>query len=227
MGAIIRKTAADLERARQRVAWIDDDDLDDLEPRSRLAAALLGFFTWGGGRLYVGDTLRGAVTLIGLVAWVALSSVVPDAIGSLVFALGGSAAALWSHRGARDVNRFVRTRTELTLTQGPAPATYRLLAQPGAAPPVMVTIAAGTDPPAPSAAHAPLVADLRKLEALRVGGLLTAAEVRDRKIDRFSAAGPATRAELDELLYALMPLKAEGAIDDEDVAFLKRLAGEP
>ncbi len=227
VGALVRKTTVDLERARDRLPWLDDDDLDDLEPRSAFGAAVLGVFTWGGGRLYVGDHLRGAVGILALIAWIALSSVMPDVVGSLVWIFGGTAGALWAHRGARDVNRYVRTRTELALTQGPSPAAYRLLAAHAAVTPSLeASVPAVPTAPAPSARHQPLVDELRKLEALRVAGLLATPEVRDRKIDLFTAAAPASRAELDDLLYALMPLRGEGAIDDDDVAFVKQLGGE-
>lgn len=85
-----------LERARRRLDWVDDDDLDELEARSKLGATLLGFFTWGGGRIYIGDRSRGFGLVVLMLIWVGLTGVVPEAIGSLGFLAGGLAAGLWS-----------------------------------------------------------------------------------------------------------------------------------
>lgn len=223
------KTPADLAQARQDVGWLDDDDVREVERKSRLGAALLGFFTWGGGRLYLGDIPRGAGGIALLVAWSAVSGVLPAAIGSLGFVLAGAAASAWTYRDAKRVNRLVATRDELQLRAGPDPSAYRLLAaaaavDPGLAhalPPVVLQAAA----PPPPGPHAPLLDRLRKLAALRTAGVITEPELQERKLEVLEQAAPASTAELDELLFALLPLGDEGVLGPEDFELLKQLGG--
>jgi len=221
------RNAADLERARQKVGWIDDDDLRDADSKSKLGATLLGLFTWGGGQLYVGDGRAGAVGIGALIAMFAMTgSVLPAGVSGALYWIVGAASAAWSYRRARSVNRFVSIRNELALREGPGPAAYRLLA---AAAVVNPALAAALPPmTAPGAAHnpgrhAPLVEQLRKLAALQRAGILNPAEAHDRKIDLLTEAVPATRAELDELLYALLPLADEGVLGPDDFEFLKQI----
>lgn len=222
------KTPADLDKARQAASWIEDDDVRDLEPRSWLGAALLGFFTWGGGRLYLKDIKAGLALVVALLGWVALSSMLPGGVISAVYALVGGAAALWSADGALRINRLTAVRNELLLRNGPDPAGYRLLA---AAATVNPTLAPAL-PALPSAAApatdprwAPLVERLRKLGALRRAGVIAEPELRDRLIDLLSEAAPPTRAEADELLFALLPLADEGVLGPDDFEFVKQLGG--
>lgn len=220
------KTHADLERAREKIDWVDDDDLVELESKSRPGAALLGFFTWGGGRVYLGDLPRGFGMIGLLIAWISVAPFLPAALGPMIYTLVGACAAMWSYHGARAVNRFVGTRTDLQLRAGPDPSAYRLLTaaasvNPNLAPPPQLAAA-----PAPATGpHAELIDRLRKIAQLRRAGVLHETEVRDRKIDLLSAAAPPTRAELDELLYALLPLGDEGVLDPDDFDFLKQLGG--
>jgi hypothetical protein len=220
------KTHADLERAREKIDWVDDDDLGELESKSRPGAALLGLFTWGGGRVYLGDLPKGLGMIGLLIAWLAIAPFFPAALGPLVYMLVGAGSSMWSYQGARAVNRFVSTRTDLQLRAGPDPSAYRLLAaaasvNPNLAPPPQLAA-----PPAPAAGpYAELIDRLRKIAQLRRSGVLHETEVRDRKIDLLSAAAPPTRAELDELLYALLPLGDEGVLDSEDFEFLKQVGG--
>ena len=232
------KTPADLQRAREQIDWIDDDDLPELETKSRPGAALLGFFTWGGGRLYLGDLPRGFVGILLLFAWAGAAKLMPDALGGLIYMLVGGASAIWSYQDARAVNRFCATRTELMLRQGPDPSAYRLLA---AAASVQPELAGALPPGRPAAAppagplagptagpadgpHGPLVDSLRKVAALHRAGVLHQAELRDRKVDLLTAAAPGSRAELDELLFALLPLGDEGVLEPDDFELLKQLA---
>jgi hypothetical protein len=221
------KTPADLERARKNIEWVDDDDLVELESKSRPGAALLGFFTWGGGRIYLGDLPRG-LGLVGLlIAWTAVSPLLPAFLGPLLYTLVGAGSAMWSYQGARAVNRFVATRTDLQLRAGPDPSAYRLLAAAATVNPHLALPAEVTARAAPpvSGPHAELIDRLRKLAALRRSGVLHETELRDRKIDLLSAAAPPTRAELDDLLFALLPLGDEGVLDADDFEFLKQLGG--
>jgi hypothetical protein len=224
------KTSADLQRARERIDWVEDDDLAELETKSRPGAALLGFFTWGGGRLYLGDLPRGFVGILFLIAWLGAAPFLPDALGPLIYTLVGGGSAIWSYQDARAINRFCSTRTELMLRQGPDPSAYRLLA---AAATVQPELASALPPGPPSPAtqasspgpHGPLIDSLRKIAALHRAGVLHETEVRDRKVDLLSSAAPASRAELDELLFALMPLGTEGVLEPEDFELVKQLAG--
>jgi hypothetical protein len=202
------KTHADLERARAKIEWVDDDDLAEVGRKSRTGAALLGFLTWGGGRVYLGDVPRGLALIGALIGWSLLSGFLPAVLGPLVYMLVGTASAAWSYRGARAMGHFVSTRTEL-LVRG---ATQ-----------VPPQLAAG--PPPATGAYAELIDRLRKVAQLGRAGVLHDAEVRDRKIDLLGAAAPPSRAELDELLYALLPLGDEGVLDAEDFEFLKELGG--
>jgi hypothetical protein len=231
------KTPADLARARERVPWVDDEDLREVERKSRAGAAALSFFTWGGGHLYVGDTKKGAALIVALFAWVAASGALPEAIGSTVVFVVSVLSAVWSYRKAQDVNRFVGTRNEVMLRQGPDPSAYRLLHEAAAVNPNLVPalpaspaplLAAGAPPGEGHAGpHGELTARLRKLASLRQADIITDAELRSRKIDILSELAPASADELDDLLYALLPLAGEGVLDTDDFDFLKQLGGAP
>jgi hypothetical protein len=223
---LLPRTAADLERARDGVPWVADDDLRDLESKSSVGATALGLFTWGGGPMYAGDMKVGLAGVAALVAWVAMSNVVPGGVAAAGYWIVGALSAVWSYRRSRAVNRFVSIRNELALRQGPDPSTYRLLAAAAIANPALLPALPALPSPATAPvaeAHAQVRDQLRKLLALRRAGILHEAEHRDRKIDLLTDAAPATRAELDELLYALLPLADEGALQPDDFEFLKQL----
>lgn len=216
------KTRADLERAREDIAWVDDDDLGELESKSRVGAAVLGFFTWGGGRLFVGDLAKGIAGIGALIGWVALSSVLPASLGPLVYMAGGTIAALWSNDGARKLNKFVAVRSQLQLTQGAGPSGYRLLAGAAQVDPSLAAALPQFGPP-PTSPHAETVEKLRKLAALHTAGVINEAELKDRKVDLFTELGAKT-PDLDELMYALLPLRNEGVLGAEDFEFLKQVS---
>ena len=221
---LLPRTAADLERARDSVEWVANDDLRDLESKSTPGATMLGLFTWGGSHMYVGDMRVGLAGLTALIAWVAAANMVPTGVGAAGYWVVGAISAVWSYKRSRAVNKFVSIRNELTLRQGPDPATYRLLAAAAIANPALLPAMPALPGPAPiSAAHAALRDQLRKLLALHRAGVLHEAEHRDRKVDLLTDAAPATRAEMDDLLYALLPLADEGAMTGEDFEFLKLL----
>lgn len=216
------KTRVDLERARDEIQWVEEDDLSELESKSRLGAAVLGFFTWGGGRLYVGDVGKGIAAIGGLMGWVALAAVLPAALGPLVYMAGGTIGALWSNDGARRVNRFVATRSELQLREGPGMGAYRLLAGAAAVDPSLASALPTFGPP-PTSPHAETVERLRKLAALHQAGVINEAELKDRKVDLFTELGSKS-SDLDELMYALLPLRNEGVLAAEDFEFLKQVS---
>ena len=222
------RTTADLARARDRIDWVDDDDLRDLDSKSSFGAALLSFFTGGGGHLYVGDIRTGIAGIAAWFGWVVIAAnVLPDPIGPIGSTLLGALNAVWSYRRSRAVNRFVAIRNELALRQGPDPSTYRLLAAAAVANPALAkalpALPAPAEAPATTGPHAALIDQLRKLAALHRGGVLHQAELQERKIDLLTQAVPATRTELDDLLYALLPLADEGVLSRDDFEYLKQL----
>jgi TM2 domain-containing membrane protein YozV len=215
------KTRLDLDRDREDIEWVDDRDLSELESKSRLGAAVLGFFTWGGGRLYVGDVGKGIAAIGALVGWVALAALLPEVLGPLVYVAGGTIGALWSHDGARRVNRFVSTRSELQLREGAGPSGYRLLASAATVDPSLAS-ALPTFGVTAGGPHSATVERLRKLAALHHAGVINDAELRERKVDIMTELG-ATNPDVDELLYSLLPLRNEGVLQAEDFEFLKQV----
>jgi hypothetical protein len=219
-----QKTPLDLERAREDVEWIDDDDLRDLESKSTFGASMLGLFTWGGGRLYLGDVPRGIAALVGLAVWATIGHWVPSSVGSLVFFAIGGASAAWSYKGARKVNKYIGTRNELMLRQAAGADGYRLLA--GAALHDPSLAHALPKPKQSSGPLADLSDRLRKLAALRSSGVINDVELRERKLDILNEAAPGTQGELDDMMYALLPLRDEGVLSQDDFDFLKSVGGE-
>ncbi len=73
--------------------------------------------------------------------------------------------------------------------------------------------------------HDPLVDKLRKLIHLRDAKVISEVEHAERKVDLLTAAAAgASRDEIDELLFELLPLLREGTITEQDAEFLKSLA---
>jgi hypothetical protein len=230
--SIPRKTPADLERARSQIPWVEDDDLDELERRSPGGAAALSLVTWGGGQAYAYDGWRGAGMFTGtLAAIILLANTLPVLIPILVIGMS-MASAVDAHRRAKAVTRYVKARTELQLAAGIDPSHYRLLMASAAADPSLVRAlppmpiaAEPAAPPAAAGVHGALIERLRKLQALRRAGVISDHELRERKIDALQQAAPDDRDRLDELLFELLPLVQEGALEAGDVEFLKQLAG--
>ncbi|MGE5185247.1 MAG: hypothetical protein ACM31C_24425, partial [Acidobacteriota bacterium] len=121
------KTRQDLEIARREIEWIDDHDLRDLESKSQVGAALLGLFTWGGGRILTGDLVRGIGAVGALIVWLALGSVLPGGLIAAGYWIGGALGAAWSVQGTRAVNRFCAIRNELLLSERPGGEHQHLL----------------------------------------------------------------------------------------------------
>ncbi len=227
---------ADLARARDKIPWIDDEDLREIEHRSVAGATALGLFTWGGGHLMAGEHAKGAGLIVALIGWVSLAgATLPDPVGSLVYLAVGAVNAVFAYRKVRARNRFVSLRHELSRADGPGPHAYRLLSaaaavDPTAAQELARARAAGVLPPRPPppapagpTVATPLLDKLRKLAALRAAGVINETEHKDRKIDLLTAAAPATRGELDDLLFELLPLADEGVLLPEDFEFLKQV----
>lgn len=207
------KTQADLDAARAEIPWVDDHDLRDLEKRSRVGAALLGLFTWGGGRVYDGDLVRGIGAIVAMVGWFALGAAVPGAVITAGYWLGGVAGAAWSVKGARARNRYCAIRNELLLTQRAVPLML---------PPAAVRIPAPATGP-----HAALIDRLRKLASLRASGVLDESAHQSRKIDVLGEAASALApAELEDLMFALLPLRDEGVLLAEDFDLMKQLGSD-
>ena len=236
------RTTADLQRAREQIPWVEDDDLRSVEYKSLASAGALSFFTWGGGHLYVGKPLQGFSLLAALLTFATL--VPSGSLATAIYFVVSLATTFLSVRNAKDLNRFVAIRNEVALLQGPDPSAYRLLTAAAMADPSLAaalpagTKRAGTEtggesgkteatepasPPAPR--YAALLERLRKLVALHRAGVLTDVELHDRKLDLLQDAAPATREELDDLLYELLPLAGEAVLDEDDFEFLKQVGG--
>ncbi len=225
------KTRQDLEIARHEIEWIDDHDLRDLESKSQVGAALLGLFTWGGGRILAGDMVRGIGAVGALIVWLALGSVLPGGLIAAGFWVGGALGAAWSVQGARAVNRFCATRNELLLTERAGGPNQHLLAGAIA---VQPELAGALPAPLPAAQpsmpatgpHAALIDRLRKLASLRKAGVIDESEHKSRKIDVLSEAASAIpAADLEDLMFTLLPLRGEGVLAGEDFEFMKQLGG--
>lgn len=219
--SLVQQTRADLD-------WVDDKDLLLLTEKSPLAAGALSLFTGGGGQLFVNDYRKGFGFLGAAVGAFALATAVasPLAVLPLLGLCGTSSVLAW--RQARAVNRYLASKRHEFEQQSSHPPALRLLAamqasgpgqgQQRAAPP-----AADSEPPAPSV-HQPLLDKLRKVATIHAANALSDSEFRARKIDILNdAASGIPRDDLDELLFALLPLMDEGILTDEDIEFIKEL----
>lgn len=222
-----------LDEVRSDIAWVDDADLGRLEEKSQLGAATLSLASGGGGHLYVGDYRRGLAMTAGQIGAAALGLAAGAAVAWLPFACLGIAGAVDAWRRARAQNRYLAARRHEYERNHPHPAAYRLLAAMSAADPTALRDAAawqraGGQAPAatPQPPPHPLVERLRKVWALYQAGAISEAELRARKIELLERhASGIARDDLDDLLYVLLPLLGEGALDDEDIEFVKCLEG--
>lgn len=221
-----------VQRTRQRLAWISDDDLPLLQDKQPGAAGLLSLLTGGGGQLYVGDHRKG----IGLAVAAAGSFVAAVTLTSLAWApflAIGSLSALDAWRKARAINRHLAARRAEHVQAGPHPAAYRLLAAMSAVDANAAREAAAVQqarPPQPSprppSPHGALLGRLRKLATLRAAGAMAEHEHRGRKVDLLSrACDGLERDDVDDLLYELLPLRDQGIVTDEDIQLVKDLGG--
>lgn len=230
-----------VQRTRERLAWVSDDDLPLLQDRQSGLAGLLSLVTGGGGQLYVGDHRKG----LGLTAAAAgsfLAAVSLTSVAWAPFLAIGAISAIDAWRKARAINRHLAARRAEHVQAGPHPAAYRLLAAMSAADPAAArdAAAAGMAPPAPAAPaaaaapataaapspHRELLERLHKLATIRAAGAMAEHEHRARKIDLLSrACDGLDRDALDDLLYELLPLRDSGVIADEDIQLVKDLGG--
>lgn len=232
---LARFQSSPVEIARAEVEWLDDEDAALIGAKDVASAVGLSLISGGGGHFYVGDNVTGlGLTVVALATLIAGPLLLPPALALvlLVTILAGSSAL--AARKVKKVNRYVvlRHQHEAAIAGHPA---HKLLhamqgagvhpAHPGPGP----SAAAPAPAQAPAAAdsgHDPLVDKLRKLIHLRDAQVISELELRDRKIDVLAAAATGlSRDELDELLFELLPLLREGTITDEDVEFIKSLAG--
>lgn len=223
-----------VQRTRERLDWVSDDDLPLLQDRQSGLAGLLSLVTGGGGQLYVGDHRKG----LGLTAAAAgsfLAAVSLTSVAWAPFLAIGAISAIDAWRKARAINRHLAARRAEHVQAGPHPAAYRLLAAMSAADPTAArdAAAAGMAPPAAPAAtagppspHRDLLDRLHKLATIRAAGAMAEHEHRARKIDLLSrACDGLDRDALDDLLYELLPLRDSGVITDEDIQLVKDLGG--
>jgi hypothetical protein len=201
---------SDLGTARKELTWIADRDLGALTRRDASEAIVLSVFFGGGGHLYVGDTLRGVLLLAADLAAVVLTGV--HGMAWPLWLGVGVVASVFSFRKAKAINRYVALRDELAHLRRP-------LAQ--AAQAALPALPAGPGE------HAPLVERIRKLGALLQTGLITTTEFSERKIELLTSLGTMSRADIDDLLYELLPLYREGLLAEDDVQFIKQLDAQP
>lgn len=221
-----------VQRTREQLDWVEEDDLLLLQDKEPAAAGLLSLLTGGGGQIYVGDYRAGiGLTAAGLGTFVCAVAVTPVAWLPL---LGlGVASGIGAWRKARAINRYLAARRAHADLAAPQPPGYRLLAamsavEPGPVPrPGLPAPAGPPQPPSQPGAYQEILDRLRKLAAIRAAGAIAEHEHRSRKVDILSrACDDIGRDELDDLLYALLPLLQEGAMDDEDIDLVKQLGGE-
>lgn len=223
------KGSTAVARARQEIDWVDERDLSSLEFKEPWAAGALSLFTGGGGQVYAGDHVRGLGLIAAAAGALALAAVLPGSVAALAYLAVGVPSSLSAWRKARAINRYLAARRDEYDQAQAHPPAYRLLAamnQAGADP--VPTPAAGTPmlPPAREPVHGPLAERLRKLLALAQSGVIDPTEHRGRKIDLLTeAASDLSRDDLDDLLFEMLPLRDQGVIDDEDLAFIKQLGG--
>jgi hypothetical protein len=211
------KTPADLIRARQAIPWVQDDDLDELEPHSAAGGATLSFFTWGGGQLKAADRWRGAALIAALVLTVVLFSAVSFLPGWLFWALWavvGSVSAFDAYRRVKAVRKFALTRTQVQMSGYTNVNNYRLLASAAAVDPHMVGAVPALAPAlgvSPNMSPHPPQAQGNPAYANTVAMPATG--------PRFEVASPAgpRHVELADQLRKLYALRAAGVISDVEL----------
>jgi hypothetical protein len=210
---------------RREVSWIDDDTAAHIDFRETAVAGSLGFFLGGGGHIYNRRWLRGLGLTVGSIAALMASFSVPPLFA--VWAVIGIAGAVTSVQDAKKINRFVLARNnEMQANSGRIAGAMAAVQNqlPGLAAPIPPQMAPATQPAAPRGPYHSLVDRLRQLATLRGKDMLNDVEFQDRKIDALSQFTGMSRDDLDQLLYALMPLVEEGTLDKDDIEFAKTLA---
>lgn len=227
-----------MDTARAEVDWLDDEDAALIGAKDVASAVGLSLISGGGGHFYVGDNVTGlGLTLAALGALFVGPFLLPPLLAVLVLfgVLGGSAAL--AAKKVKKVNHFVLLRSQHDAAIAGHP-THKLLSamiEGGALPPqvhghgyaqphVHGHAQPQPSPVMPHSPHSELIDKLRKLIHLRDAHMITELEHADRKIDLLAAvATGATRDQIDEMLFELLPLLQEGTLTSQDVEFVKSL----
>jgi len=221
-GLIVRGSTQ-LRAARAEVGWVSDEDLDELEDREPYAAGAMSIALPGSGHIYNHDYKVGFGVAAAAVATIAL---VP--FGWIAYLGAGAVMGALAFKKARKVNRFVKARWREQQHPEHGVKSTRLLNQmnrPGIQPTAAAEAKTNVGAVAPSGQFAPLAATLRKLATLHRSGMITDLEFDERKIDTLQEAATALpRDLLDDLLFALMPLRNEGSLSDSDIESIKSLS---
>jgi TM2 domain-containing membrane protein YozV len=223
--------AAEARARRDELTWVDDADLRTLERRDAAAAWALSMFFGGGGQLFTGQYALGA----GLI----LADVLALIYLPWAYLAIGAVSSVFAFRAARAINRYVAARdahynasanppamklvNAMEAARGPASDMPNIGAAP-VSPSEALASPAPTGPAADIDIHA-LRERLAQLAALRHNGVITDAEYRERRLDRLSELKGVSRDQMDQVLFALIPLINEGFLSQEDVQFLKDLGG--
>ncbi len=221
--------AALVRSTRREINWVSDEKLPELQYREIPVAMGLAAVTGGGGHLYTGDVSTGIKGIAAMAAAFIASAILPASI-SLAPILG---VALWgaygSWRRAKLINRYLLQQQSAVAEQTQTPKTQQLLssmAHPSARGVVVVQTGSPAQPALLKAPgkHADLLSRLQKLSSIRASQVLSEDEFRSRKIDLLTdnAAG-LDAAETESLLFALLPLLDSGALNEEDMQFVKEL----
>jgi hypothetical protein len=222
---LVRVPQSSVETARAELAWLDDEDAAVIGVKDPASAVALSLITGGGGHFYVGDNVTGyGLTLAALTALIAGPFLLPTALAVvLIFGVLAGSAALVVGK-VKKVNRYVvaRHQQEAAIAGHPTHKLLHAMLEAGGHPSPPATTPAQPTPPQP---HDPLVDKLRKLIHLRDANVISELEHAERKVDLLTAAASgASRDQIDELLFELLPLLREGTITEQDVEFLKSLA---
>lgn len=236
-------TKQELNDARSRVKWVEDEDLSTLERREPAYAAMLSLFTGGGGQLYNGQIKTG---LFLMAFWVFSFAIAIAADGPPIhLMMMGPVTAALAYRRAKQINRYIKARqadelevarlgtraalsasasraavVEQAAIQAPMAVGAELPAKVVQLPPVApLPIADATSP------AAGLGARLQKLAALRKSAVIDDQEYRERRLDAVAELQGLDRDGIDDVLYDLLPLIDQGYLSREDIELIKRLGG--
>jgi hypothetical protein len=214
---LVRVQSSSLDKARAELEWLDDEDAAVIGVKDPASAVGLSLITGGGGHFYIGDNVTGyGLTLAALATLIGGSFLLGPWLTAVLLlgVLVGSAALVVGK--VKKVNRYVVARNQQEAAIAGHPA-HKLLH-------AVQEVDAPAQPAGPQP-HDPLVDRLRKLMHLRDANVISEIEHAERKVDLLTAeAEGASRDQIDELLFELLPLLREGTITEQDVEFLKSLA---
>jgi hypothetical protein len=169
----------------------------------------------GSGHFYTGQSWTGWLFVFALAG---LLGLLPVPFGIAAYIALGGASAWFAIGNARKINQYLKVRRETERALVPYPPEYKLLAAMRGA-----GRADFQGPVISGSEDDPLITALYKLRALHLGGIISATELRERKVDLLSELTDLSRQQMDELLFQLLRLREGGVVEHEDVEFLKQL----